>query len=351
MPPRIVDIAKAASVSPSAVSLALNRKPGVSDDVRQNIINIASRMGYKSVPSGLYRVNEDITIRMLKIATHGHIVNERHNAFITEYLEGIETGAKKRGYKLEVSFYNKVPVEEIMETEQRAAGQPEIAADGLIVLGTELNAYELKFFTALSKPIVFIDTWFPLAVFDCIDMDNDDGVFQSIRCLYDCGHRNIGLVKSSCGTRNFKMREEAFRESMEYFSLPVQDKFIVPVDPTVDKAAEDMERFLNKGKKLPPVLPSAFFCMNDIMAYGCMKALRNYGIRIPEDVSIIGFDDLPSSSITDPPLTTVRVSTHQIGERALERLSDKINGLAHANPEKILVAGKLITRGSVRTGQ
>jgi LacI family transcriptional regulator len=348
MSPRIVDIAKAASVSPSAVSLALNGKPGISGEVRKNIINIAIRMGYKSVLPVPYRINENITVRMLKIAKHGHIVNERHNAFITEYLEGIETGAKKRGYKLEVSFYNRVPVEDIIETERRAAAQSETAVDGLIILGTELSAHELDFFTSLSKPMVFIDTWFPLAIFDCIDMDNDDGVFQSIRYLYDCGHRSIGLVKSSYDTRNFKMREEAFRESMEYFSLPVQNKFIVAVDPAADKAAKDMEHFLVKNEKLSPALPSAFFCMNDIMAYGCMKALRDHAIRIPEDISIIGFDDLPSSSITEPPLTTIRVSTHQIGERALERLSDKINGLTHASPEKILVAGKIIIRGSVR---
>jgi LacI family transcriptional regulator len=77
--------------------------------------------------------------------------------------------------------------------------------------------------------------------------------------------------------------------------------------------------------------------------------LKDKGLRVPKDVSVIGFDDLPSSSITEPPLTTIKVSTHQIGERALERLSDKINGLTHSNPEKILVSGKLIIRGSVRT--
>ncbi|MDR2053923.1 MAG: substrate-binding domain-containing protein [Treponema sp.] len=140
------------------------------------------------------------------------------------------------------------------------------------------------------------------------------------------------------------MREEAFRESMEYFSLPVRDKFIVPVDPTVDKATENMNHFLGKSRNLSPSLPTAFFCMNDIIVYGCIKALRDHGIRIPEDVSIIGFDDLPSGSITDPPLTTIRVSTHQIGERALERLSDKMSGLTHASSEKIPAAGKIITR-------
>jgi LacI family transcriptional regulator len=211
-------------------------------------------------------------------------------------------------------------------------------------LGTELNAHELNFITALKKPIVFIDTYFPLSVFDCIDMDNDDGVFRSVQYLYNCGHRSIGLVRSSLETRNFKMREEGFRESMEYFSLPVQEKHILSVDPTLDGSSGGIGAYLDKGNSLP----TAFFCMNDIMAFGCIRALRDHGIRIPEDISIIGFDDLPSSSITEPPLTTIRVSAHQIGERALERLSDKLNGLVLDSPEKILVSGSLVIRSSVR---
>jgi LacI family transcriptional regulator len=141
------------------------------------------------------------------------------------------------------------------------------------------------------------------------------------------------------------MREVGFGESMEYFSLPVQENFIVSVDPMMDRSFADLNKFFGKTDKLP----TAFFCMSDIMAYSCMKALRNHGLRVPEDVSVIGFDDLPSSKVTDPPLTTVRVSTHQIGERALERLSDKINGLTHDDPEKILISGKLVIRDSVKT--
>ncbi|MDR0720000.1 MAG: substrate-binding domain-containing protein, partial [Treponema sp.] len=102
--------------------------------------------------------------------------------------------------------------------------------------------------------------------------------------------------------------------------------------------------FLNKTNSLP----SAFFCLNDILAYGCLKALRDHNIRVPEDVSIIGFDDLPSSSFADPPLTTIRVSTRQIGQRALERLAQRISGLSYELPENILISGRLITRGSVR---
>ncbi|MDR2304177.1 MAG: LacI family DNA-binding transcriptional regulator [Treponema sp.] len=343
MATRITDIAKAADVSPSAVSLALNNKSGVSGEVRQRIMDIARDLGYRSVSSGSRQAG-NITIKLLKIAKHGHIVNERHNAFITEYLEGIERRTKRHNYKLEVSFFNKTPVEEIVDMELRSQDQGK--AGGLIVLGTELSAHELNFFTVLSRPMVFIDTYCPLAVFDCIDMDNTDGVFRSIQYLYQMGHRSIGLIKSSYGTQNFRMREEGFREAMDYFSLPVQEKFIISIDPAYEQAAADMDRFLDENRGVH--LPSAFFCMNDIIAYGCMRALREKGFQIPDDVSITGFDDLPSSSITEPPLTSIRVSTQQIGERALERLSGRINGTITGQPERILVSGKLMIRSSVK---
>jgi len=340
MVPRIADIAKIANVSPSSVSLVLNNKGGISTEVRQKVIKIAEDLGYKSVPNEQYRVfNENVTVKLLKIAKHGHIINERHNAFITEYIEGIETGIRNRRFKLEVAFFNKVPIEEII------ASQKGITADGLIVLGTELSAHELNFFTELRQPIVFIDTYFPLSVYDCIDMDNVDGVFKAIQYLYNNGHRNISLVKSSLDTRNFRMRENGFREAMEYFSLPVQEKLIANVDPAFDGATNDMGKYLEKTSKLP----SAFFCMNDIIAYGCIKALRNRGIRVPDDVSIIGFDDLPPSNLSEPPLTTIRVSTQRIGLRALEKLSERIANHTQEAPENILISGRLIVRDSVRT--
>ena len=342
MAPRIIDIAKKAKVSPTAVSLALNNKSGLSNEVRLKIVDIAAQMGYKSVPNNPRLVNEKITIRLLKIAKHGHIVNERHNPFITEYLEGIENETKKRKYKLEVSFYDKIPIENIIEeiTDQ----DMDKGVNGFIVLGTELNAHELGFFSGLKIPMVFIDTYFPFSIYDCIDIDNADGVFRAVQHLYTSGHRSIGLVKSSYETMNFKMREYGFYDAMEYFSLPVQTEFIVSVDPAFDKSINDFSKFLDNSK----VWPSAFFSMNDMIAYGCIKALQKHGYRIPEDISIIGFDDLPSSNLSDPPLTTIRVSSHQIGRRAVERLSERIMNPNDGLPENILIPNKLVIRQSVR---
>jgi LacI family transcriptional regulator len=336
MPPRIVDIARAAEVSPSAVSLALNNKAGVSHEVRRRIVGIAEEMGYRNGFAAIHANGN--TIRLLKIAKHGHIVNDRHNPFITEYLEGIEQGAKRKRCKLEVSFFNRIPVEEIVESQKGAE------VDGFIVLGTELNDHELAFFSGLDRPVVFIDTSFPVSVYDCVDMDNMDGVFRAVEYLYSLGHRSIGLVKSSYETRNFKMREFGFREAMGYFCMPVQEKSIIAVDPVFEGAGRDMGKYLGKGGRLP----TAFFCMNDIIAYGVIRALKAKGLDIPGDVSIVGFDDLPLSGFSEPPLTTIRVSTQQIGQRAFEKLSERIEGLSDHATENILVSGKLITRSSVK---
>ncbi|MDR3337441.1 MAG: LacI family DNA-binding transcriptional regulator [Treponema sp.] len=339
MAPRLKDIAKAADVSPSTVSIAMHYKNGVSKEVRQRILNIAADMGYKNIPQKPFFFSKNNTIRLLKIATHGHIVNDRHNAFISECLEGIETETKSRNLKLEVSFFNHVPMEEIIASQRNAE------VGGFIVLGTELSSHDLAYFSDIDKPLVFIDTYFPHSLFDCVDMDNMDGAFQAVQHFYNAGHRNIGLIKSMYKTRNFTMREFGFREVMEYFSLPVDEKNIISLDPTYDGSVQDMGAYLDRTGAPPP---TAFFCMSDIISYGIIKALKDHNYNVPEDVSVIGFDDLPSSNFSDPPLTTIKVSTGEMGRRALEKLASRIMGQASQFTENTLISGKLMIRKSVR---
>jgi LacI family transcriptional regulator len=335
---RIVDIAKVAKVSPATVSLALNNKPGVSDEVRATIVALARELGYKIPGEDRPSRPEGSTIRLLKIVKHGHIVNERHNAFIADYLEGLETQAKSSGYTLEVGFFNKVPVGEII------AANRDLPVKGFVVLGTELDESDMTALEELALPLVFIDTFSPFSLHDCVDMNNTDEVFRIVRYFRDCGHRDIGLVKSTFETRNFKMRETGFYEALDYFSLPLDRGAVFSVDSEFEQSQVDMTRILGEGRKLP----DALFCVNDIIAYGCMKAAREAGYGIPDDVSIVGFDDLPSSAMSDPPLTTIRVSKHQIGRRAMGLLIGRIEGNIEDKPEKVLVGGELVVRQSVR---
>jgi LacI family transcriptional regulator len=335
MGPRIVDVAREAGVSPGAVSLALNNKSGVSTELRRHIVSVAERLGYSKISPEL-KSDRNINIRFLKIAKHGHVINDEHNAFITEYLLGIEEAASSRGYKLEISFFNKISCEEIAESQRKSS------VNGFIILGTELNAYEPECFSILPAPFVFIDSFFTHSLWDCVDMDNQDGVYKAIECFYKMGHRRIGFINSKYQTRNSKMREAGFIEAMEYFSLSIQKKYFFRIDQAYDQVIADMGKILSKK----PQLPTAVFCVNDNIALGCIKAFQNYQIRVPEDISVIGFDDLPSSVFSNPPLSSVRVSNRQIGRRALEKLVERITG-SEELPETILVAGKLVQRKSV----
>jgi len=192
--------------------------------------------------------------------------------------------------------------------------------------------------------VVFIDTYVDFLPFDFVDMNNEDSVFTVVSDFAARGHRAIGMVKGAIETRNFKLREEGFAASLQRLGLPFDRRFVFAVDSTFHGAHEDMRRILRSG----PKLPTALFCANDIIACGCIKALKEEGIRVPEDISIIGFDDLPLSAVVDPPLTTIQVSKAQIGRMAIQLLVTRVRGPAGSPPVKVLIGGSLIERQSVR---
>ena len=174
-------------------------------------------------------------------------------------------------------------------------------------------------------------------------MNNEDSVFSIVSHFAHKGHREIGMVKGSIETRNFKLREEGFAESLSRLGLDFDPSLVYAVDSTFHGAHEDMTALLARGVRLP----GAIFCANDIIACGCMRAFRQAGLRVPEDISVVGFDDLPISAISDPPLTTIRVSKARIGQMAMQLLSARLRSEPQAPPAKVLIGGQLIERHSV----
>jgi DNA-binding LacI/PurR family transcriptional regulator len=143
---------------------------------------------------------------------------------------------------------------------------------------------------------------------------------------------------------NFRQREIGIKQAVKCFGLTYNEKFVYSVDSTYDGAYNDMGALLKKGAKLP----TALFSSNDIIAYGCIKAIKEAGYRVPEDVSIIGFDDLPLSAVMDPPLTTMEVSKKRIGELAMRLMDNKLEMDQGMPPVKITICGRLICRKSVK---
>jgi len=329
------DIAKKLSVSPATVSIALNGKRGIGEETRSLVLEAAVEMGYN-----LDRVRgrkNGKTIRLLKIEKHGHILNRDHVVFISDYIDGLEQEARQFGYTLEVQSLKGLDYESIKADLKRAG------LSGAAILATELVQEDILPFCETEIPIVFIDGIHPCAPFDFVDMDNEGAVYSIVNALYNRGHRNIGLVKSSMETKNFRSREENFMAALKDYGLVVRKDWIFSVDSTYDRSCRDMNTLLERVA----TMPSALFCVNDIIALGCLTALRNRGFSVPGDVSVIGFDDLPMSTMSDPPLASVKVSKSRIGRRAFQLLLRRIESAGPLPYEKVYIGSELVIRDSL----
>lgn len=337
---RIKDIARKANVSLATVSLVLNDKGNIGQQTRERVLRVAQEMQYEksNARNPNHNRNELNTIAFVKMARHGHTVNRDHNVFIADYIDGITEEAQQHNEKVEVISFEPGSFEEVVAT---LRGATDLA--GAVVLGTELSRTDVIAIGQTGMPLVFLDTVIDFLRFDFVDMNNEDSVFSAIEHFTVRGHRDIGMVYSSVQTRNFQLRRSAFEHAMSFLDLPIQERFVFDCDSTFAGAHHDMRRFLTRGRKLP----TALFCTNDIMAFGVMRAIQEAGYRVPEDVSIIGFDDLPAAAQMDPPLTTISVSKREIGRTAISRLRDRIQ-----SPEKpvakIVIGGDLIERHSVK---
>ncbi len=259
--------------------------------------------------------------------------------FISRYIDALEQEARQNGYNLEINTFQTSDIHEAI------AHIKDANIEGLIVLGTELEGSDLEPFERIDIPLGFIDTRFNFKKFDFVDMDNIQAASQIVQHFIEHGHKNIGFIGSSEHARNFKLRHLGFQEALKFFGIPHEEMYTFFVSSTFDGAYRDMLDILKKGAKLP----SAIFCVNDLIAYGCIKALKEINMRVPDDVSVIGFDDLPMSAMMDPPLTTLKVSQRQIGRMAIQLLLERIYDDITAPTIKISIGGRLICRKSVKS--
>ena len=333
----VKDVAKLAGVSATTVSLVMNGKSGISQETRTRVMHVAKSLKYSPRSPGTAKSDALGTLRFLKIARHGHTVNRDHNTFISDYIDGMSREASASGYKLEVVSFEGEAVEAIVSS---LAGS---RVDGLVVLGTELSEQDIKHLQTLPMPLVVIDSFFDVLECNFVNMNNKDAVYKIIAYFVERGFRNIGFIASNVQTVNFQLRKEAFVEGMKAFGLSFSTRDIVTVDSTFEGAYQDMLAKLHNGL----VVPECYFCTNDIITYGCIKALKEFNVRIPQDISVIGFDNLPMSATMEPALTTIDVSKTKIGYLAIRLLDELIHAQETQPAVKILVGAQLVARDSV----
>jgi len=326
------DVALAAGVSPATVSNALNNRRGVSDEIREKIFQTARELGY-SRESGARKP----AVRLVVLKRHGLVVSD--TPFFAALIEGIEKQCRLQGHELLVSHIH-LPETDRADLLQRFSTDH---AAGVIILATEMLPEDLALLSHLRIPVVLLDSRFPGCSYDRVLIDNEGAAFTATGHLVEQGHRSIGYLFSAVPIQNFLDRAAGFRQALRQNGLQPESCCRIALEPTLEGACRDMNKVLAERSG---TLPTAFFADNDIIACGAMKALQERGFRVPEDISLVGIDDMPFCELTGPRLTTVRVFKQEIGGIAVRRLMEKIAG----DPVvlQIEVGAELVVRDSVR---
>lgn len=326
------DIAERAGVSKTTVSLVLNDKPGVSEEKREEIRRIAQVCGYH-LP---HRIpDKQRTIRFLKYQAKGYMVCQNGD-FITRVIDGVESTARKHGYSLTMMNVRAENLEAMIPVINEAHD------DGIIFLGTELEPEMAPLLQEFAAPLVVLDNEMRHLDQDTVVMDNEEAVYRAMQYLCNKGHRQIGHLTTTYAVPNLWARSRAFRQALLEFGLLDEAAFSYCVPDDVRSYADALVRQLD-----PEHLPTAILAVNDILAINLLRALEKLGKRVPEDISVIGIDDLAISAMTRPELTTIHLEKKRMGSAAVERLLSLIADRSQ-HPLKIMTSCWLVERHSVQ---
>ncbi|MCI8824116.1 MAG: LacI family transcriptional regulator [Lachnospiraceae bacterium] len=254
-------------------------------------------------------------------------------------INGFETECRKYGYEMVLCNVD----QRKEDYKKQLHAMLNETGSAVVVLATEMLDEDLDPFRIASCPVLIMDGWTDQMDFNAVLINNEDSARMATEYLYQKGHRKIGYIRSSFRIRGFRSRFYGYQSALRKFRLDFDEKNVFTVTPNLNGAYHDMLRYLEKRSSLP----TAFFADNDLMALGSMKAFQEKGYRIPEDISIIGFDDLPFSEISNPALTTLRVPNTEMGQLAVRRIVDIIKKKDLINV-KIQVCTKFIIRDTVR---
>jgi LacI family repressor for deo operon, udp, cdd, tsx, nupC, and nupG len=326
--PSIKDIAKLARVSHSTVSRALQNSPLVNAETAEKIRQIARDSGYRAsaVARGL------VTKRTQTI---GLVVTTVADPFASEVVSGLEQAANDHGYAVFLAESNGEPEREKKIVQSFA----ERRVDGIVVTSSRVGALYLPLLSEMMVPIVLVNNQHPGAFVHSVMIGNLEGSKAAASHLVGLGHRRIAYLGDQFGYQSDTERLAGYREALETAGIPFLPELVVHGNGKPPEAMEAMDKLLAL-----PEPPTAVCCYNDMSALGAMRSIRLHGLKVPEDISVVGFDDLFLASYTQPPLTTVRQPMRRMGQLAMESLFKLMSGTE--SEIRIRVDAELIVRES-----
>ncbi len=325
----IKEVALKAGVSVATVSRVINGTGPVAAETRSRIQDAIDKLRY--VPHGAAR-----SLITNQTDTVGVLLPDLHGEFFSEVIRGIDLAARRNAYHVLVSGFHSDRAE--IEAVLRAMRG---RVDGLIVLSPDVDAQTLQRNLPDTLPVVLLNTPVDGATFDSIQIDNHGGAYAMVRHLAGLGHHRIALIRGPKENVDAQERLRGYRDALCTLGLETSPDLEIAGDFSEDSGYRAGRDLL----KMRP-WPTAVFAANDSMAIGCLFALREAGVRVPDGVALAGFDDIPISRYLSPPLSSVHVPIAELGMRAMERLLHAVDHKNEHERRQETVPATLVVRGS-----
>jgi len=320
-------VAERAGVSVNTASRAINNKPDINEKTKKWILKVAQELGY-------VRNDTAVALRTKKTGTIGVVIADNRNPFYAEVLNGMEVAAKEKNYHI------------ILANTQRDYQKEEEAinlllakrVDGLLITPVQDRDDDIKNLIEAKIPFVIVGRDFENIELDALYNDEVKGGFLATEYLIKNGHKRIALVNGFLYKSPARSRLEGYKKALKKYGIPVDDVLINVGDIDIKDGYKRTKQLFEKGLDF-----TAIFAYNDMMAFGAMQAIKEKGLRIPEDIGIVGYDDIPFSPLISPPLTTIRLKKQDLGVESIKLLLSRING-NRKKIKKIMLDVELVKR-------
>ncbi|WP_448377841.1 LacI family DNA-binding transcriptional regulator [Fervidobacterium sp.] len=316
----IRDVAKAAGVSINTVSRALNNKPDINKETKERVLKVARELGYI----------KDATATSLRYGLTkviGVILEDSSNPFYSEVLKSIEMAARKRGFN--VIFMNTEKDYNLEEDAVKTMLSRRV--DGIIISPTQEKSEDIQLLIKSAVPFVILGVHFEDMEVPEVYSNDVKGSYLAVSHLIEKGRKKIVYLSGYLYKSVARMRLEGYRRALYEHMLPFDESYVFEVEEGVENSYNKMLDIIESGLQFDGV-----FCFNDISAIGAMQALREKGYSIPNDVAVVGYDDIAFAHFIQPRLTTVRIDKQKEGEEAFELLYEMIKRKEFVNKRLVL---------------
>jgi len=320
-------VAESAGVSVNTASRAINNKQDINLETKKRVLKIAQDLGY-------VRNDTAVALRTKKTGTIGVVIADNRNPFYAEVLNGMEVAARKKNYHI------------ILANTQRDYKKEEEAinlllnkrVDGLLIAPVQDRDDDIKKLIEANIPFVIVGRDFNDIDLDAVYNDEVKGGFLATEYLIKKGHKKIAFINGVLHKSPAKGRLKGYKKALKECEIPFNDALISVGDIDVKDGYERTKQMLKKNLDF-----TAIFAYNDMMAFGAMQAIKEKDLRIPENIGLVGYDDILFSSLISPALTTIKLKKQELGVESVKLLLSRINR-AHKKTKKIMLDVELIVR-------